>query len=1011
MKQLLAVNLSMALLFALGLSSCDKDKKPTGPTQPSPASQPIAPSSPHSGPSQLPGTGDFITIPELFPGTDGTLVPKQSLNLDYATDIVWGSILGNEKADIVLERVLDDVPVLISGVLPIDGRDHIYLGIGRDYYNKHGGDHIYRALKKRFPLLPIYVEASDGAQLLGRSNTTTSDTLFSDTFDTGLDAWTTLAIFSPNPGWGTQTDTETGSIVAETQNCPWICNLVTATPLDLSSHESVTLSFDRWVDDDVSGKEGLSVLIGNDTKYKRLDRWSGDDGDGAWHRETYVIDTNDLDGDVFIRFSATTTNTYNHEPKRIAIDNVTLVPTSDTAVPEEEGESEEEPAPQSNLTVSSITVEPIFATSGDTLTIQVVLHNTGEATAPSQTVTIYRHEARTTTPETDGTAVGDITTNDLSAGTTATQTVSVPAPTVTRQTTHYYYACTDTTCANTPAFAVTQPAVSVPEEPEEEQEEGIPQPNLAISPVTATPTTVTPGNRITLSAQVAKTGTNATVIRTVRIYRHTEQTDSPRTGGLETKALGKIFLGDAPTDVTMGDTAPSIPATYYYYICVDALPEEQDTGDNCSQTPAKVTVQTTSDRGDIDGEEDVPEQAPQSHLTFSFIAATPTVIEFHETITISVAINNTGDTTVPSETVMVYRHLSETTTPESGGTSIGSITTGDLSAGATVQKSISTTAPPMTEKVYYYYYACIDTTCTNTPARVVVRPKPVSPSLSVLGGDKMGGRFIERDLYLSGGTITLGGLETVGGIKGFVGSAHSIAGTLDHDATDTDSNFVDMSLLDNNTIIVEHPYNEPETGHRREYFLGRVFKMPRVRTEGEEKVFHADAAFIAYPSRQTLGCSQTWKDRYHEVFCLDPGHGESIERVVPLTIHGDGTHTHKVVGSQRPTDGLKVHLHGSTTSGDVYGTVGEGKLLLQFADAYTYLYRAFPPQNGSTSKKGDSGGPLYTTPDENGNVRIVGIHSARFYYHEGELGDFLEGFAFSSWDDIVKELDLKPISP
>ena len=46
MKRLLAVNLSMTLIFALGLISCDKDKKLTGPTEPSRAgqatSQPVA---------------------------------------------------------------------------------------------------------------------------------------------------------------------------------------------------------------------------------------------------------------------------------------------------------------------------------------------------------------------------------------------------------------------------------------------------------------------------------------------------------------------------------------------------------------------------------------------------------------------------------------------------------------------------------------------------------------------------------------------------------------------------------------------------------------------------------------------------------------------------------------------------------------------------------------------------------------------------------------------------------
>lgn len=50
-------------------------------------------------------------------------------SLDPVTEVVWGSILGTEQKDATVARILDEVPVLLSGVMPIDGEDRLYLGI------------------------------------------------------------------------------------------------------------------------------------------------------------------------------------------------------------------------------------------------------------------------------------------------------------------------------------------------------------------------------------------------------------------------------------------------------------------------------------------------------------------------------------------------------------------------------------------------------------------------------------------------------------------------------------------------------------------------------------------------------------------------------------------------------------------------------------------------------------------------------------------------------------------
>ena len=83
-------------------------------------------------------------------------------SLDPVTEMVWGSILGTEKKDATVARLLDGVPVLLSGVLPIDGEDHLYLGIDRAYWTEQGGKQLYEALQQRFPATPIHVEPSIG---------------------------------------------------------------------------------------------------------------------------------------------------------------------------------------------------------------------------------------------------------------------------------------------------------------------------------------------------------------------------------------------------------------------------------------------------------------------------------------------------------------------------------------------------------------------------------------------------------------------------------------------------------------------------------------------------------------------------------------------------------------------------------------------------------------------------------------------------------------------------------
>ena len=60
---------------------------------------------------------------------------------------------------------------------------------------------------------------------------------------------------------------------------------------------------------------------------------------------------------------------------------------------------------------------------------------------------------------------------------------------------------------------------------------------------------------------------------------------------------------------------------------------------------------------------------------------------------------------------------------------------------------------------------------------------------------------------------------------------------------------------------------------------------------------------------------------------------------------------------------------------------------------------------GQESLGSDSGSPIYTVPDRNGDVRIVGILTGGVVVAGEDIT------IFSSWNDVMKELDLQPISP
>ena len=88
---------------------------------------------------------------------------------------------------------------------------------------------------------------------------------------------------------------------------------------------------------------------------------------------------------------------------------------------------------------------------------------------------------------------------------------------------------------------------------------------------------------LTLSATVRNLGGGESAATTLRYYRSTDSTISSSDTEVGTDAVGALAAAGASPELILL-TAPSTAGTYYYGACVDAVPEESDTTNNCSSS-------------------------------------------------------------------------------------------------------------------------------------------------------------------------------------------------------------------------------------------------------------------------------------------------------------------------------------------------------------------------------------------------------------------------------------------
>ena len=700
-------------------------------------------------------------------------------SLDPVTEMVWGSILGTEKKDATVARLLDGVPVLLSGVLPIDGEDRLYLGIDRAYWTEQGGKQLYEALQQRFPATPIHVEPSIGVvrqsgKVTRRPTTTALRTVAPVTrFGPPIS-------FAESPHAGLPDHSKAQKVVGRIGVPHDVMVGSVAVAVDITHPSSSDLKVELVAPSGVATTlyDGTRSGIGSEADITgtivTTDALQGQAAKGTW--QLRVGDYERGDAGTLNSWTLTVTPAQDaeetEEPINVFLDTFQeglgawrTTEWEAASLDTDSGVPGEGPgnvvAKAEGCSVCFLTLQtPVDLSDHDSVTLSFYRWmDPGTADNEFLGVDIgnngsYQRLTNWSGQDADGqwhletfTLSGDQISNAFSLrffGITTNDFTTV--------------AIDNVMIAATPGSVVVTPIIP---EQTPDLDETVNRPDLMVEHGLALSRTVQAGAAITFYPRTTNVGTASAPSTTIRIYRHEQETTTPRVGGVEeTRTARSAALAPDRSAITVAHaTAPSTAGVHYYYLCLDHVTNETVTNNNCTQTPATVSIeQTATDPG----QEEVPETTPTTapDVTVTETVATPPSAIAGDTISIQATITNIGSAAADATTIHVYRHDPGDNQSNLGGGGIreaNTATTPTLAPNKSVQVTSTHQAPTsVLGATTYYYYVCLaplsgeqttDNNCSSTPAIITVRPKREDPgppyesclNMSQTRGTPMGG--------------------------------------------------------------------------------------------------------------------------------------------------------------------------------------------------------------------------------------------------------------------------------
>ncbi len=426
---------------------------------------------------------------------------------------------------------------------------------------------------------------------------------------------------------------------------------------------------------------------------------------------------------------------------------------------EANGDDENTPTTSPDLVVESPSVSDSSPTVGGNFTLSATVRNDGGGASGVTTLRYYRSTDGTIT--TSDTAVGTDAVTGLSTSGSVSESVDLTA--LSGPGTYYYGACVDavTDESDTNNNCSESVQVNVPASPRQSQG----SPDLVVYAVllSSGPFDTDPEAPFTLSAAVRNDGDGNSATTTLRYYRSTDATITTSDMEVGTYAVvGLSASGSVSESVDL--TAPSGSGTYYYGACVDAVTDESDTTNNCSES-VQVTVSEP---------QDLPQGLPDLTISAVSVATNPSGTYPGGSFTLSATVRNDGDGASGVTTLRYYRSTDGTIT--TSDIEVGSYAVAELSTSGSASESVGLTAP--SSPGTYYYGACVDTVTgesdTNNNCSASVRVRVSETQQPVHGQPDL----VVGTLTVSDASVETGGPFTLSATVSNTGDGEATATTL-----------------------------------------------------------------------------------------------------------------------------------------------------------------------------------------------------------------------------------------
>ena len=357
--------------------------------------------------------------------------------------------------------------------------------------------------------------------------------------------------------------------------------------------------------------------------------------------------------------------------------------------------------------VVSVSVDNDTPDAGGEFELTATVRNVGDGASASTTLRYYR--SRDATITTADTEQGIDAMHALSASESSRASLTLNAP--EDPGTYYYGACadavpdeSDTTdnCSAGLAITVSEPVLDPPD--------------LVVS-VSVDNDTPDAGREFELTATVRNVGDGASAATMLHYYRSSDATISAADIRLGTHSVDALDASGMSTG-SIARKVPTSAGTDYYGACVDAVPNESDTTNNCS---AAVAV--------------TPQSLGPPDLVVGVTAGSDiSGLRPGHSLTVNARVTNVGDGPSALTTLRYYWSTDDTITTSDTEQATDSVSV--LPTNGSSAASAELTAP--SEPGTHYFGACVDavpdesdTTNNCSPALAATVNPPRPPDLGI----------------------------------------------------------------------------------------------------------------------------------------------------------------------------------------------------------------------------------------------------------------------------------------